>query len=146
MRLDADTLKKFILEMDARTFAMYDLPVPGGPYSRTPFHGRRFPVKSWGKRCGRITASSSDPFASSSPATSRHDSDSDGSTSVPSSLCRISSCSLLSPASCLSRSSASILGGACELFPSTTLWSVSARSIILLHFLLTWSFRISLQI
>lgn len=29
-----------------RTFARYDLPVPGGPYSRIPVHGLRLPVKN----------------------------------------------------------------------------------------------------
>mmetsp|Transcript_126276 Transcript_126276/g.188443 ORF Transcript_126276/g.188443 Transcript_126276/m.188443 type:complete len:253 (-) Transcript_126276:90-848(-) len=54
----------------ATALARYDLPVPGGPYKRIPLHGLRLPVKSWGNRMGRITASLRDSFATSSPATS----------------------------------------------------------------------------
>lgn len=46
--------------------------MPGGPYSRIPFHGVRLPVKRCGNLIGRMTASLSEAFAPSRPATSSH--------------------------------------------------------------------------
>lgn len=54
------------------TFARYDLPVPGGPYSRMPLQGLRLPVKNCGNLTGRMTASLRASLAPSSPATSSH--------------------------------------------------------------------------
>mmetsp|Transcript_63686 Transcript_63686/g.127952 ORF Transcript_63686/g.127952 Transcript_63686/m.127952 type:complete len:232 (+) Transcript_63686:139-834(+) len=56
----------------ATAFAKKLFPVPGGPYSKMPRHGRRFPTKSWGNLLGRITASFSASLAPSNPATSSH--------------------------------------------------------------------------
>mmetsp|Transcript_128596 Transcript_128596/g.191604 ORF Transcript_128596/g.191604 Transcript_128596/m.191604 type:complete len:262 (+) Transcript_128596:462-1247(+) len=56
----------------ATALARYDFPVPGGPNNRIPLKGRRFPVKSCGKRVGRITVSFKLSFAFSRPATSSH--------------------------------------------------------------------------
>jgi hypothetical protein len=66
------TLKKVLLASVATAFARYDFPVPGGPYSKIPFHGVRFPVKRWGNLIGRMTASFKEFFAASRPATSSH--------------------------------------------------------------------------
>ena len=66
------TLKKVLLASVATAFARYDFPVPGGPYSRIPRHGVRFPVKRWGNFIGRMTASFNEAFALSKPATSSH--------------------------------------------------------------------------
>jgi hypothetical protein len=51
---------------------VYLLPVPGGPYNKIPFHGLRLPVNNCGNLIGNITASLSDSFADSRPATSSH--------------------------------------------------------------------------
>mmetsp|Transcript_16391 Transcript_16391/g.40867 ORF Transcript_16391/g.40867 Transcript_16391/m.40867 type:complete len:209 (+) Transcript_16391:1154-1780(+) len=56
----------------ATALARYDLPVPGGPYSRMPLQGLRLPVKNWGNLTGRMTASFRASLAPSSPATSSH--------------------------------------------------------------------------
>lgn len=53
-------------------FARKDLPVPGGPYNKIPFHGLILPVNRTGKRIGNITASCNVLFACSNPATSPH--------------------------------------------------------------------------
>lgn len=66
------TLKKVLFASVATAFAKYDFPVPGGPYRRIPLHGVRFPVNRWGNLIGKITASFSDAFAPSNPATSSH--------------------------------------------------------------------------
>ena len=42
---EADMLKKVVLHSVATAFASSVLPVPGGPYSSTPFHGCSSPVK-----------------------------------------------------------------------------------------------------
>jgi hypothetical protein len=39
-------LKKVESASVATALAKYDFPVPGGPYSRIPLHGFRFPVKN----------------------------------------------------------------------------------------------------
>merc|ERR1719265_769027 len=39
----------------AQALARYDLPVPGGPYSRIPFQGLRLPSNRCGERVGRIS-------------------------------------------------------------------------------------------
>jgi len=36
--------KKVELASVATALARYDLPVPGGPYSKIPFHGVRLPI------------------------------------------------------------------------------------------------------
>ena len=69
-RSELETEKKVELDCVAIALARYDLPVPGGPYSRMPLHGLRLPVKSWGNLMGRITASLSASFAVARPATS----------------------------------------------------------------------------
>jgi hypothetical protein len=46
------------------------LPVPGGPYSKIPFHGFLDPVKIYGNLIGIITASFKAYFAFFRPATS----------------------------------------------------------------------------
>jgi hypothetical protein len=56
----------------ATALAKYDLPVPGGPYNRIPFQGRRLPVNKCGNLIGNITASFNDSLAFSKPATSDH--------------------------------------------------------------------------
>lgn len=66
------TLKNVPFASVATAFARYDFPVPGGPYSRIPLHGVRFPVNKCGNLIGRMTASFNDSFAASSPATSSH--------------------------------------------------------------------------
>mmetsp|Transcript_5634 Transcript_5634/g.11914 ORF Transcript_5634/g.11914 Transcript_5634/m.11914 type:complete len:319 (+) Transcript_5634:421-1377(+) len=71
-RSDEDTEKNVDWASVATALARYDLPVPGGPYNRMPFHGRRLPVKSCGKRAGKMTASLRASFAPSKPATSSH--------------------------------------------------------------------------
>ena len=161
IKLDAEIEKKFIPDTDDSTFAMKDLPVPGGPYNRIPFHGFLFPVNSCGNFCGRMTASSSDCLASSNPATSFHDSSFDGGTSVSSSFRRISFCSgvMFSSSSCrfCSRSSsvmsfscflvlspvlgpaAALAAGGFFLFFSTMSLKVSARVMIVWHALLSFS-------
>lgn len=42
-RSEEDTLKKVDSASVATAFARYDLPVPGGPYSRMPLHGFLLP-------------------------------------------------------------------------------------------------------
>lgn len=54
---DEEILKKVPSASVAQAFARYDLPVPGGPYSKIPLHGFLSPVKSYGNFVGRITAS-----------------------------------------------------------------------------------------
>ena len=67
-----DTDMKVLSACEATAFAKYDLPVPGGPYNRMPFHGFRFPQKNSGWIAGRITAPINSSFAASKPATSSH--------------------------------------------------------------------------
>lgn len=67
-----DTLKNVPFASVATAFAKYDLPVPGGPYSKIPRHGVRFPVNRCGNLMGRMTASFNDSLAASRPATSSH--------------------------------------------------------------------------
>ena len=50
----------------------FELPVPGGPKSRIPLQGLRFPVKRCGNLMGRMTASLRASLARSKPATSDH--------------------------------------------------------------------------
>mmetsp|Transcript_17118 Transcript_17118/g.65314 ORF Transcript_17118/g.65314 Transcript_17118/m.65314 type:complete len:224 (-) Transcript_17118:223-894(-) len=64
------TAKKVASASVATALARYDLPVPGGPYSRMPRQGFRFPTKRCGKRAGRMTASFKASLAASRPATS----------------------------------------------------------------------------
>mmetsp|Transcript_34224 Transcript_34224/g.87535 ORF Transcript_34224/g.87535 Transcript_34224/m.87535 type:complete len:268 (+) Transcript_34224:622-1425(+) len=71
-RSEDETLKKVESASVAMALARYDLPVPGGPYSRMPDQGLRAPVKNCGNWMGRITASFSASFAPSRPATSSH--------------------------------------------------------------------------
>mmetsp|Transcript_47027 Transcript_47027/g.124591 ORF Transcript_47027/g.124591 Transcript_47027/m.124591 type:complete len:342 (-) Transcript_47027:41-1066(-) len=56
----------------AQALAKKDFPVPGGPYSRMPFHGFLFPSKSCGNLIGRMMDSFSIALACSRPATSSH--------------------------------------------------------------------------
>jgi hypothetical protein len=70
--LDAEMLKKVVLHSVATALASIVLPVPGGPYSSTPFHGDSSPWKSDGYLIGMTTASLSRRFASSLDATSAH--------------------------------------------------------------------------
>ena len=71
-RSEEETEKKVPFASVATALARYDLPVPGGPYSRMPFHGLRLPTNSCGNLMGRMTASFSASLAPSSPATSSH--------------------------------------------------------------------------
>mmetsp|Transcript_12141 Transcript_12141/g.21592 ORF Transcript_12141/g.21592 Transcript_12141/m.21592 type:complete len:261 (-) Transcript_12141:158-940(-) len=72
-RSDDEIAKNLASASVATAFARYDLPVPGGPYRRIPFHGLRLPTNNCGNFRGRITASLSASFAPSRPATSSHD-------------------------------------------------------------------------
>mmetsp|Transcript_29846 Transcript_29846/g.57353 ORF Transcript_29846/g.57353 Transcript_29846/m.57353 type:complete len:246 (+) Transcript_29846:1053-1790(+) len=67
--VDRRTLMKQASHSLASALASIVLPVPGGPYSSTPFTGlSRFPRwNSSGRRRGRITSSSRDCFTSSMP-------------------------------------------------------------------------------
>mmetsp|Transcript_6330 Transcript_6330/g.9648 ORF Transcript_6330/g.9648 Transcript_6330/m.9648 type:complete len:259 (-) Transcript_6330:165-941(-) len=67
-----DTVKKVESASVATALAKNDFPVPGGPYSKIPLKGRRFPVNNCGKRVGIITVSFRVSFAISNPATSDH--------------------------------------------------------------------------
>mmetsp|Transcript_82686 Transcript_82686/g.145928 ORF Transcript_82686/g.145928 Transcript_82686/m.145928 type:complete len:318 (-) Transcript_82686:607-1560(-) len=71
-RSEEETEKKVDAASVATALARYDLPVPGGPYNRMPFQGRRLPVNSFGNLAGRMTASFSASLAPSRPATSSH--------------------------------------------------------------------------
>ena len=53
----AETLKKVVPHSVAVAFAKRVFPVPGGPKSMTPRHGRRIPLKKSGMSIGRTTAS-----------------------------------------------------------------------------------------
>ena len=44
--VEAEMLKKVVLHSVATALARRVFPVPGGPYSRTPFHGDRMPWNS----------------------------------------------------------------------------------------------------
>ena len=44
--LEAEMLKKVVLHSVATAFASIVFPVPGGPYSRTPFHGESNPCRN----------------------------------------------------------------------------------------------------
>mmetsp|Transcript_13118 Transcript_13118/g.32402 ORF Transcript_13118/g.32402 Transcript_13118/m.32402 type:complete len:261 (-) Transcript_13118:190-972(-) len=72
MRSADDTAKNVESASVATALARYDLPVPGGPYNRMPFHGLRLPWNSCGNLMGKITASLSDSLAWCRPATSSH--------------------------------------------------------------------------
>lgn len=69
-RSEEDTEKKVLSASVATAFARYDLPVPGGPYSKIPLQGTRLPVNKWGNLIGKITASFKASLAPSKPATS----------------------------------------------------------------------------
>eukprot|EP00834_Sanchytrium_tribonematis_P001797 NODE_46_length_32145_cov_0.918711.p24 type:complete len:158 gc:universal NODE_46_length_32145_cov_0.918711:11797-11324(-) len=76
-RVEAPTLKNVVPISDAKALASMvyinkksTLPVPGGPYKHTPFHGRLIPLKNSGIRSGSTTASLSKSFASVRPAMS----------------------------------------------------------------------------
>mmetsp|Transcript_15667 Transcript_15667/g.51284 ORF Transcript_15667/g.51284 Transcript_15667/m.51284 type:complete len:270 (-) Transcript_15667:160-969(-) len=71
-RSEEDTAKNWASASVATALARNDFPVPGGPYSKMPRHGFRFPTKSWGNLCGRITVSFRAALAPSKPATSLH--------------------------------------------------------------------------
>mmetsp|Transcript_20409 Transcript_20409/g.60851 ORF Transcript_20409/g.60851 Transcript_20409/m.60851 type:complete len:225 (+) Transcript_20409:569-1243(+) len=71
-RSELETAKNCASASVATALARYDLPVPGGPYSRMPRQGWRLPTKSCGKRRGRMTVSFSASLAPSRPATSLH--------------------------------------------------------------------------
>jgi len=45
-RSEEDTQKKVDSASVATALARYDLPVPGGPYSRMPLHGFRLPTRA----------------------------------------------------------------------------------------------------
>jgi len=92
------TAKKVLSASVATALARYDLPVPGGPYSRNPLHALRLPgvamtegvwrqlaeatvrvhrhgcvpVKNCGNLTGKMTASFNAALAESRPATSSH--------------------------------------------------------------------------
>ena len=51
------TLKKVVLPYAATALARRVFPVPGGPNIKTPFHGLLIPVKNFGIKIGRSTAS-----------------------------------------------------------------------------------------
>ncbi len=57
---------------EAQAFARKDLPVPGGPYNKIPFHGFLNPTKISGNWIGNNTASYKAFLAFSNPATSDH--------------------------------------------------------------------------
>lgn len=57
----------------AQAFAMKVFPVPGGPYSKIPFHGFLDPVKISGNLKGIITAYFNAYLAFDNPATSSHE-------------------------------------------------------------------------
>ena len=65
-----EELKKVMSSTPAAAFANIVLPVPGGPYNKTPFHGSRMPVKNSGTNNGKDTASFNNRFAFSRPAMS----------------------------------------------------------------------------
>mmetsp|Transcript_37266 Transcript_37266/g.97712 ORF Transcript_37266/g.97712 Transcript_37266/m.97712 type:complete len:214 (+) Transcript_37266:567-1208(+) len=94
---DDTAMKVDSLALLAMALAMYDLPVPGGPNRRMPFHASRFPLKKWGYLIGRITASSSAALASVSPATSSHLTDGFSTLTMSSKARRSSDSSALSP-------------------------------------------------
>mmetsp|Transcript_95958 Transcript_95958/g.277106 ORF Transcript_95958/g.277106 Transcript_95958/m.277106 type:complete len:280 (-) Transcript_95958:114-953(-) len=71
-RSEDDMLKNVASASVAQARAKCDLPVPGGPYNKMPCHGSRFPVKSWGKRVGKMTVSCKASLAAFNPATSSH--------------------------------------------------------------------------
>lgn len=64
--------KKVLSHSLAQAFARKDLPVPGGPQSRIPFHGFLAPWNNYGNLIGRMMASFKLSLAPSSPATSSH--------------------------------------------------------------------------
>mmetsp|Transcript_16359 Transcript_16359/g.51995 ORF Transcript_16359/g.51995 Transcript_16359/m.51995 type:complete len:362 (+) Transcript_16359:415-1500(+) len=70
MSVEALQLKNVDPFMPATALASIVLPVPGGPNSRTPFHGSRIPVKNSGTSSGSATASFSSRLASASDAMS----------------------------------------------------------------------------
>ena len=82
--------------------------MPGGPYSRIPFHGCRLPVNKCGNLTGRITASRRAALALSRPATSSHFTLGFSRTMAPSSAPRNL---------CRSGSSSSSAGAFCPLSP-----------------------------
>merc|ERR550534_1471613 len=70
---DEETEKNVELSASVATaFAKYDLPVPGGPYSRIPLQGFLLPWNKWGNLVGRMTSSFRASLAPSRPATSDH--------------------------------------------------------------------------
>lgn len=71
-RSEEDTEKNVLSHSVAQAFARKDLPVPGGPYKRMPFHGLRAPVNNCGNLIGKMMASLSASLALSRPATSSH--------------------------------------------------------------------------
>ena len=72
MRSEEEIEKKVASHSLAHAFARKVFPVPGGPYSRIPFHGSLTPLKKSGNFIGSITASFNACFAPSNPATSDH--------------------------------------------------------------------------
>lgn len=72
IKSDDDTEKNVPYAYVAHAFAKYVLPVPGGPYSRIPFHGFLLPVKISGNLIGKMTASFNALLAFSRPETSSH--------------------------------------------------------------------------
>ena len=54
----------------AKALANKVFPVPGGPYNKTPFHGRLMPTKKSGINKGKTTASVKALFAVSNSAIS----------------------------------------------------------------------------
>mmetsp|Transcript_90497 Transcript_90497/g.156865 ORF Transcript_90497/g.156865 Transcript_90497/m.156865 type:complete len:257 (-) Transcript_90497:351-1121(-) len=65
--VDAEMLKKVVSHSVATALARSVLPVPGGPKSKTPFHGASRPVKNCGYFKGITTASFSNLLAWSRP-------------------------------------------------------------------------------
>ncbi|KAH3664097.1 hypothetical protein OGAPHI_004811 [Ogataea philodendri] len=71
-RSDDETEKKVELASVATALARYDLPVPGGPYSKIPETGFLLPLKRCGNLTGKMTASFKASLAGSKPAMSLH--------------------------------------------------------------------------
>ena len=72
IKSEEDTEKNVPSASVAQAFAKYVFPVPGGPYSKIPFHGLRLPVNIYGNLIGITTAYFNAFFAFYKPETSSH--------------------------------------------------------------------------
>lgn len=72
IKSEDETEKKVPSASVAQALAKKVFPVPGGPYSKIPFHGFRLPVKISGNLIGKMTAYFNEFLAFSSPETSSH--------------------------------------------------------------------------